>query len=350
MLEPPECSRPDDSEGDGGRLLIVGSRRDLRRLGRSALPWRGLPIIGLVATSGRSRQVVFHPASAPVPVLGRLDRLARVVERSRPTDVVVAATGGAASKLRSEMDGLARRKVPVRIHWVDNPGAPASTSGPVEGPSNDVTSRAPWSILAHRAAKRGLDMAAALIALLVLSPLLLAVSIAILVSDGRPIFYSQERIGRGGRRFRIWKFRSMRRDAEAETGPIWAEEHDRRCTKLGDWLRHTNIDELPQLFNILMGDMSLVGPRPERPVFVEQFRGEHADYDLRHVVPIGMTGWAQVHGWRGRTSLRKRLQYDLDYIDRWSIWLDLRILWMTVEHVFWKRTSWANSKPRRPEP
>jgi lipopolysaccharide/colanic/teichoic acid biosynthesis glycosyltransferase len=141
----------------------------------------------------------------------------------------------------------------------------------------------------------------------------------------------------------------MRRDAEAETGPIWAEDHDRRCTGVGDWLRHTNIDELPQLFNVLIGDMSLVGPRPERPVFVDQFKAEHPDYDLRHAAPVGMTGWAQVHGWRGRTSLRKRLQYDLDYIERWSFWLDLRILLMTVEHVLWARTSWKNSRPRRPE-
>ena len=132
----------------------------------------------------------------------------------------------------------------------------------------------------------------------------------------------------------------MRRDAEGSTGPIWASNHDDRCTKVGAWLRHTNIDELPQLFNVLIGEMSLVGPRPERPVFVEHFKDAMPDYDLRHAVPGGMTGWAQVHGWRGRTSLRKRIQYDLDYIERWSFWFDFRVLFMTVQHVFWRKTSW----------
>ena len=195
-----------------------------------------------------------------------------------------------------------------------------------------------------RVLKRALDVALATCGLIVLSPLLAAVAVAILVTTGRPIFYSQERVGQGGRLFRIIKFRSMRTDAESVTGPIWASNHDSRCTRIGEWLRHTNIDELPQLLNVIKGDMGLVGPRPERPNFVSEFRGTIADYDLRHAVPGGMTGWAQVHGWRGRTSLRKRVQYDLDYIERWSIGLDLRILFMTIQHVFWGKTSWTDSR------
>jgi lipopolysaccharide/colanic/teichoic acid biosynthesis glycosyltransferase len=105
-------------------------------------------------------------------------------------------------------------------------------------------------------------------------------------------------------------------------------------------LRRTNLDELPQLWNVLKGEMSLVGPRPERPIFVEEFREILPDYDLRHAMPVGMTGWAQVHGWRGRTSIRKRLQYDLDYIQRWSFWIDIKVLWMTVEHVVLGRITW----------
>ena len=151
-------------------------------------------------------------------------------------------------------------------------------------------------------------------------------------------------MGQGGKLFRIIKFRSMRTDAESQTGPIWASNHDSRCTRIGDWLRHTNIDELPQLFNVIKGDMALVGPRPERPSFVSEFRLTVPDYDLRHAVAGGMTGWAQVHGWRGRTSLRKRVQYDLDYIERWSVGLDLRIMLMTVQHVCWGKTSWKDSK------
>ena len=188
------------------------------------------------------------------------------------------------------------------------------------------------------------DVSVSAILLVLLAPLFAIVALAILISTGRPIFYKQQRVGQGGRLFSIIKFRSMRWDAERETGPIWASDHDTRCTRIGDWLRHTNVDELPQLFNVLRGEMSLVGPRPERPVFVEEFRQTIPDYDLRHAVPGGMTGWAQVHGWRGRTSLRKRIQYDLDYIQRWSIGLDLRILLMTIQHVFWGKTSWNESK------
>jgi lipopolysaccharide/colanic/teichoic acid biosynthesis glycosyltransferase len=182
------------------------------------------------------------------------------------------------------------------------------------------------------------------VGLMVLAPLFLVVSILILVTTGRPILYAQERVGQGGRIFRMFKFRSMRRDAEGQTGPIWASAHDSRCTAIGAWLRHTNIDELPQLVNVVRGEMSLVGPRPERPVFVDRFRTTVPDYDLRHAVSGGMTGWAQVHGWRGRTSLRKRIQYDLDYIQRWSLWFDLRVLLMTFQHVVWGKTSWTPTK------
>src|SRR5262245_18981844 len=207
----------------------------------------------------------------------------------------------------------------------------------------------PWHGLpaAGRVAKRMRDIGVSAFLLTLMAPLLAVVAVAILVTTGRPVFYQQQRVGQGGRLFRMYKFRSMRVDAERETGPIWASDHDSRCTRIGDWLRHTNIDELPQLFNVLRGDMSLVGPRPERPIFVEQFRGELPDYDYRHAVPAGMTGWAQVHGWRGRTSLRKRLQYDLDYIRRWSFWLEVRILFMTVQHVAWGKTKWSGGAMRR---
>jgi putative colanic acid biosynthesis UDP-glucose lipid carrier transferase len=128
------------------------------------------------------------------------------------------------------------------------------------------------------------------------------------------------------------KFRSMRADAERQTGAVWARQNDNRRTWLGAFLRRTSLDELPQLFNVLRGDMSLVGPRPERPVFIHQFQKTIPNYMARHCVKAGITGWAQVHGWRGNTSLRKRLQYDLYYITHWTPWLDLRILWMTLFH------------------
>jgi lipopolysaccharide/colanic/teichoic acid biosynthesis glycosyltransferase len=136
------------------------------------------------------------------------------------------------------------------------------------------------------------------------------------------------------------KFRTMRIDAEAQSGPVWTVKNDPRRTRLGSFLRKTSLDELPQLFNVLAGDMSLVGPRPERPVFIQQFKKTIPNYMARHSVKAGITGWAQVHGWRGNTSLRRRVQFDLYYITHWNPWLDLRILWLTVTRVLFHRSAY----------
>jgi exopolysaccharide biosynthesis polyprenyl glycosylphosphotransferase len=307
----------------------------------------GVPVVGFVDLSGRGRQLVVHPRSEPVPILGTLANLAEVVDRSRATDLVVALSGRPARRLLPQLSSLTNSSAEVRIHWVEDVLA---------APEDETISHADplWTVYRRslsqrfgRFGKRLVDIVGAAIGLLLLTPLFLTVATLILLTSGRPIFYTQDRIGQGGRRFRIVKFRSMRLDAETQTGPIWAENHDKRCTRIGDWLRHSNIDELPQLFNVLTGDMSLVGPRPERPMFVDKFLAEVPDYEYRHAVPVGMTGWAQVHGWRGRTSLRKRVQYDLDYIGRWSFWLDLRILLMTVQHVVYGKTSWTSTPKRK---
>jgi exopolysaccharide biosynthesis polyprenyl glycosylphosphotransferase len=145
-----------------------------------------------------------------------------------------------------------------------------------------------------------------------------------------PVFYRQERMGLDGRPFWVYKFRSMHVDAEDITGPIWARDDDPRCTTFGRFLRGSDLDELPQLWNVLKGDMSIVGPRPERPFFVDQFKHRFPQYMLRHKVKAGITGWAQVNGWRGNTSLEKRIEFDLYYIENWSVSLDLKIMWMTV--------------------
>ena len=136
------------------------------------------------------------------------------------------------------------------------------------------------------------------------------------------------------------KFRSMSVDAEQQSGAVWARKDDPRRTWFGAMLRATSLDELPQFINVLMGDMSLVGPRPERPVFINQFSRTIPNYMARHCVKCGITGWAQVHGWRGNTSLRKRVQYDLYYITHWNPWLDLRILWMTLWHGLFNRNAY----------
>jgi exopolysaccharide biosynthesis polyprenyl glycosylphosphotransferase len=338
---------------DSGRVLIVGARRDRRRLARclGQGPWAGLPVVGFVDAGhppysgrlGRGRHLAFHPQTDPVPVLGGIERLDELVDRSRATHVVVAMSGNPAQKLRPRVAQLSNSE--VAVHWIPEDVGRDDQSDNV-GSFDWTAPRPAWPLTWERLAKRVFDLVAALVGLAILSPLFLVVSILILVTSGRPIFYAQERIGQGGRFFRMLKFRSMRRDAEGETGPIWASNHDSRCTRIGAWLRHTNIDELPQLVNVVRGEMSLVGPRPERPIFVERFRSSVPDYDLRHAVAGGMTGWAQVHGWRGRTSLRKRVQYDLDYIQRWSFWFDIRVLLMTFQHVAWGKTTWTSPKRR----
>jgi Undecaprenyl-phosphate glucose phosphotransferase len=178
--------------------------------------------------------------------------------------------------------------------------------------------------------KRVTDFILSFLGLIFLSPLLLFIASLIKLTSKGPIFYGQERMGLDGRTFKMWKFRSMKVDAEKETGAVWARKEDQRRTPIGTFLRMTSIDELPQLWNVFIGDMALVGPRPERPVFVEKFRGEIPHYMLRHKVKAGITGWAQVNGWRGDTSLERRIECDLYYIRNWSYTLDIKILWLTL--------------------
>jgi exopolysaccharide biosynthesis polyprenyl glycosylphosphotransferase len=176
--------------------------------------------------------------------------------------------------------------------------------------------------------KRAFDIVGSLILLMVTGWLFPVIAWLIKRSDGGPVFFSQIRTGMDGRSFRLYKFRSMREDAE-EDGQ-WTRNSDPRVTGIGEFLRRTNLDELPQLFNVLKGDMSLVGPRPEQPEFVERFRSRYPEYHVRHRVRAGLTGWAQVNGLRGDTSIRQRVIHDLYYIENWSLGLDLRILWRTL--------------------
>lgn len=182
--------------------------------------------------------------------------------------------------------------------------------------------------------KRSLDIIGALAALVIFSPLMLLIAALTRLSSAGPIFYRQERMGLDGKVFTILKFRSMPLDSEQQTGAVWASSSDKRATPLGSLLRKASLDELPQLWNVLRGDMSLVGPRPERPVFVNKFRQNIPGYMLRHKVKAGMTGWAQVNGWRGNTSIDKRIECDLYYIQNWSLWLDIKILILTVVRGF----------------
>lgn len=178
--------------------------------------------------------------------------------------------------------------------------------------------------------KRLLDIIFSFLIIIFLSPLIIVISILIKLTSKGNIFYTQERITRNEKKFLIYKFRSMKSNAELKTGPVFAQDNDERCTKIGHVLRKISFDELPQFFNVLKGDMSLVGPRPERPYYVDKFKKEIDSYSARHTVKSGMTGLAQINGLRGNSSIEERLKYDLIYINNYNILFDVKIIYLTV--------------------
>jgi len=182
----------------------------------------------------------------------------------------------------------------------------------------------------NRIARRIVDIAGALVGLILSAPLIAIMAVLIKRESPGPVFYRQTRLGLRDKPFQIIKLRSMRLDAEKEKGAVWTVENDPRRLKIGEFMRKWNIDELPQFWNVLVGEMSLVGPRPERPEFVGEFRDSVNYYNLRHCCKPGVTGWAAVHGLRGNTSLKDRLDFDLYYIEHWSLLLDFKIMLMTL--------------------
>ena len=188
----------------------------------------------------------------------------------------------------------------------------------------------PLDNLGNNLLKRFFDIVCSLLLIALLSPLMLVTAVIIKITSPGPVFFKQERVGLNKRDFNMYKFRSMRVQNAEDEKKQWTTADDPRKTKFGTFMRKTNIDELPQLFNVIKGDMSLVGPRPERPYFVDKFREEIPKYMIKHEVRPGMTGWAQVNGWRGDTSIEKRVECDIYYIENWSFWFDIKILWLTI--------------------
>lgn len=188
--------------------------------------------------------------------------------------------------------------------------------------------------------KRGFDLTVSLVVLLLFSPLLAVIALLIKLTAPGPVLYRQQRMGLDCRPFTLLKFRSMQVEAEPPGVARWSTKDDPRRTWIGGWLRRTSLDELPQLVNVLLGEMSLVGPRPERPEFIEEFRKRIPRYMLRHKIQAGMTGWAQIHGYRGDTSIEERLRYDLEYIQRWSLLFDVKILLLTVVSGFFHENAY----------
>ncbi|HTO99327.1 MAG TPA: undecaprenyl-phosphate glucose phosphotransferase [Myxococcales bacterium] len=276
---------------------------------------------------------------AGVEVLGTLRDLRQVLQSRGVDQVLVALPSRSVHHLPRIMEVCADTTVDVKL--VPDVYQYATLFGGLEefGGLPIVNLQSSGVLGINALAKRTFDLVLSGLFLVLLSPLLLAIALLVKAGSRGPALYAQERVGLDGRPFRMLKFRTMRTDAETE-GPRFARDGDPRVTRLGALLRRSSLDELPQLWNVLVGDMSLVGPRPERPVFIDQFRRRIPRYQLRHMVKSGMTGWAQIHGLRGNTSISKRVEYDLYYIEHWSLLLDLKILARTVAFGFLSRNAY----------
>ena len=266
--------------------------------------------------------------------LGGIEDVRTVLDRQQVDIVFIALPHADASRLTSVLSGIGDD--PIAIHLVPDVFSLVPARGGVEEFEMIPFIHLRESRLYgwNRVLKRGFDLLFGAVGLAIVAPVMLAIGVALKLTSPGPVLYQQERMGVDGRRFKMLKFRTMRVNAEEETGPVWARPDDPRRTALGVFLRRTSLDELPQLFNVLRGEMSLVGPRPERPSFVEEFRRRVPGYMLRHKVKAGITGWAQINGWRGDTSIEKRIECDLYYIERWSLGFDLKILLQTLWYGF----------------
>jgi Undecaprenyl-phosphate glucose phosphotransferase len=287
----------------------------------------GVRVLGLVG----DKDGAGGPA---VPFLGRFEELRAVLDGHEVDVVIVALPHADYARVGDVLRDIGDD--PVAIHLVPDVFSLASLRGGIEefeGVPLIYLRESPlhgW----NRLLKRAFDIVVGGVTLVVFLPVMTIIAVAIRASSPGSPLLRQARMGLDGREFGMLKFRTMRADAEADTGPVWARVDDPRRTRLGGILRRFSLDELPQLINVLRGEMSLVGPRPERPVFVEEFRRKVPGYMLRHTVKAGMTGWAQINGWRGNTSLEKRIEYDLYYIERWSLAFDVRILVQTLWRGF----------------
>jgi exopolysaccharide biosynthesis polyprenyl glycosylphosphotransferase len=318
------------------RVLIVGAgdvgRMIAQRIRQS--PRLGYQVVGFLdETPGRR-------SAAGFPVLGALGSLTQVIRSEGVDEVVIALPEASRPDILDLIYECEHENVLVKVFPdVFQIIATELTIGDLNGlpmlTVRDVALRG-WRL----ALKRAMDVAGSAIGLVILSPLFLLIALLIKLDSPGPVFYSQVRMGLDARPFPVLKFRSMRVGAEDQTGPVWASRDDPRRTRLGSLLRRTSIDELPQLINVLLGDMSLVGPRPERPVFVEQFRQVVPRYMDRHREKAGMTGWAQINGLRGETSIVERTKYDLYYIENWSLLLDIKILLRTFFSAFRDRSAY----------
>jgi exopolysaccharide biosynthesis polyprenyl glycosylphosphotransferase len=313
------------------RLLIVGTgdvgRMILQKIRQ--MPRLGYEVVGFIDGDDLNGHDIMG-----VPVLGGVDDIPDLIKEHEVEEVIIGRPELDHQEMLAIISRCERGQVGIKIFpdlfqiiatelsIGDLGGLPLLTV-------RDVALRG-WKLTL----KRVVDVIGSGVGLILLSPFLMAMAVAIKLDSPGPVFYAQKRMGLDARPFWCLKFRSMRIDAESH-GPGWTTEDDPRVTRLGRWIRRLSIDEFPQLINVLVGDMSIVGPRPERPVYVEQFRRSIPRYMDRHREKAGMTGWAQVNGLRGDTSIAERTKYDLWYIENWSLWLDFKIILRTVFSIIW---------------
>ncbi|MDB4988242.1 MAG: hypothetical protein JWN04_3420 [Myxococcaceae bacterium] len=304
--------------GEGPALEAVMGR--LR-----SFPELGVRIVGVLTSPDSAVQSLLG-----APVLGHYEQIIDVIRTTKVDEVIISLPPAHYQALDKLIDALKDETLDVRfvpdVHRYVTLGCEVENFYGFPVVRLNDSPMIGWGAMA----KRSTDFLGSALALLILSPVMLLIGILVKLTSRGPMLYAQERMGLDGRTFRMLKFRSMKSDAESRSGAVWAQAVDDRRTAFGTFLRKTSLDELPQFWNVLRGDMSLVGPRPERPVFVDKFRSEIPLYMLRHKVKSGITGWAQVNGWRGNTSLARRIECDIFYIRNWSYALDLKILLFTL--------------------
>ena len=316
-------------------VLLIGSGRLAKQVVSKILstPELGFRIEGILSDSYTEQQTTGL-------YLGKLDNFPETLRKHKIDEVIIAKPLSEVCAIKSiveqcEEEGLRFCIVPDFYSIIPKWTVINSFGDiPVIAVRNE-----PLNIFSNRIIKRAFDIIVSCLGMIILSPVFLSIAIAVKMTSPGPILFSQKRIGNNNVEFTLYKFRSMVVQRYQDSDTIWTIPNDKRVTPFGKVLRQTNLDELPQLWNVIVGDMSIVGPRPEREHFVDKFSSEIPNYRIRHLVKSGITGLAQANGWRGNTCIKKRIENDLYYLENWSLWLDFKIIFMT----FFNRQVWKNA-------
>lgn len=311
--------------GEVGQMIFNAIRRS---------PGLGYRVVGFLGNDAPARE------DLGAPLLGTVKELSSLIKEHQVDEVIIALPEASHDEILPLISDCRQERVTIKVfpdvfQIIASEVSVADLGGLPLLTVRDIALRG-WKLTL----KRAMDLVVSAVGLVLLSPFMLLMALLVKLDSKGPVFYAQERMGLDSVPFQMMKFRSMKEGAEDETGPVWATKEDPRCTRVGAFLRRFSLDELPQLMNIVLGEMSLVGPRPERPIFVEQFKQLVPRYMERHQEKAGITGWAQVNGLRGDTSIVERTKYDLYYIENWSILFDIKIVLKTFLLLFTERNAY----------